>query len=158
MSYGDVGERAHFVPLQELWHAVSRVRARRMLRAARRAADTELALRKLPPLRLAWRIDELVSTKNRLDLAHSLRTLVRDASPRYLISATPINRLAVRAESETLLALASRVADLNRPVAARGVVLLERLMVDASGPLYDRERVDELPAYLDCALDALEPA
>jgi hypothetical protein len=145
------------VALRGLWHAFERLRARRALQAARWAADTELARRKLPPLRLAWRVEELVATKNRLDLAHSLRTLVRDASPRYVASASPINRLAVRSESETLLALANRVADLSRPVEARGVVLIERLMVNPSGPLYDRARVDELPAYLDCALEGLEP-
>jgi hypothetical protein len=150
-------QRSRFVPLRGFWHTLEALRARRALRRARWAADTELALRRLPPLRLAWRVEELVSTKNRLDLAHSLRTLVRDAHPRYLVGATPINRLAVRAESETLLALASRVADVSRPVAARGVVLLERLLVDSTGPLYDRERVDELPAYLDSALEALEP-
>jgi hypothetical protein len=153
----DTPETDRDVPLRGLWKALETLRTRRALRAARWAADTELALRKLPPLRLAWRVEELVSTKHRLDLAHSLRTLVRDASPRYVASATPINRLAVRAESETLLALASRVADLSRPVAARGIVVIERLLIDASGPLYDRERIDELPVYLDGAREGLEP-
>jgi hypothetical protein len=143
--------------LPALWHALERVRARRTLRAARRAADIELAHRDSPPLRLAWRVEELVATKNRLDLAHSLRSLVRDAGPRYLPTASPVNRLAVRSESETLLAVAGRLADLERPVAARGVVLTERLLIDASGPLYDRELVDDLPTYLDTALAALEP-
>jgi len=106
---------------------------------------------------LAWRVEELVSTKSRLDLAHSLRSLVRDAGPRYLASASPANRIAVRAESETLLTLAGRLADLKRPVAARGVVLVERLLVEPSGPLYDRDLADDLPPYLDCALEALEP-
>jgi hypothetical protein len=36
-------------------------------------------------------------------------------------------------------------------------VLADRLVTDGSGPLYDRERVDELPAYLDSTLSALEP-
>jgi hypothetical protein len=140
-----------------LWRGLERWKARRTLRAARWAADSELALRASPPLRLAWRVEELVATKHRLDLAHSLRSLVRDAAPRYLPSPSPVNRLAVRAESETLLALADRIADLERPVAARGVVMLERLLIDPSGPLYDRERVDDLPKYLDSALSGLEP-
>jgi hypothetical protein len=63
----------------------------------------------------------------------------------------------VRAEAETLLTVASRLADLERPVAPRGVVFIERLLVDGSGPLYDRELVDDLPVFLDTALDALEP-
>ncbi len=76
---------------------------------------------------------------------------------RYLPSASPINRVAVRAESEAILDVAARLADTERPVAARGVVLADRLMTDGSGPLFDRERVDELPAYLDSTLYALEP-
>jgi hypothetical protein len=127
------------------------------MRGMRAAADTELARRDRPPLRLAWRVEELVATKNRLDLAHSLRSLVRDARPRYMPSASPFNRIAVRSESETFLSVANRLADLERPVAARGVVLLDRLLIDGSGPLYDREIADELAPSLAHALDALEP-
>lgn len=153
----EAGGANRYGSLRGWLQSVDRLRARRALRTARWAADTELALRKLPPLRLSWRIEELVATKNRLDLAHSLRTLVRDASPRYVLTASPVNRLAVRAESDALLSAADRLSDLARPVAARGVVLLDRLLLDSSGPLYDRERVDELPTYLDCALEGLEP-
>ena len=86
-----------------------------------------------------------------------MRSLVRDARPSYLPSASPFNRLVVRAESDALLAVAARLADLERPVAARGVVLLERLLTDGSGPLYDRDRVDEFGSTLDTILGALEP-
>jgi hypothetical protein len=144
-------------PVRPFWRGIERWKARRALRAARWAADAELLRRESQPLRLAWRVDELVSTKNRMDLAHSLRSLVRDSAPRYLPSASPVNRLAVRAEAETLLTLASRLSDLGGPVAARGVLLVDRLLVEGSGPLYDRERIDELPVYLDAALAALEP-
>lgn len=132
-------------------------KTRRALRAARWAADAELLRRESPPLRLAWRVEELVTPKNRLELARALRSLVRDAGPRYLPSASPVNRLAVRAEAHTLIAIADRLADLEQTVAARGVVLVERLLVDAFSPLYDRESVDDLPGYLDAALAALEP-
>jgi hypothetical protein len=144
-------------PSRSLWRRFERWRARRAQRTARWAADAELVRRDSPPLRLAWRVEELVATKNRMDLAHSLRSLVRDSRPRYLPSASPVNRLAVRAESEALLSLASRISELDRPVAARGVLLVDRLLVDGSGPLYDRERIDELPLYLDTALGALDP-
>lgn len=132
-------------------------KTRRALRAARWAADAELMRRESPPLRLAWRVEELVTPKNRLELARTLRSLVRDAGARYLPSASPVNRLAVRAEAHTLLAIADRLADLEQTVAARGVVLVERLLVDGFSPLYDRESVDDLPGYLDAALAALEP-
>ena len=143
--------------LPSVWHGIERLRARRALRAQRAAADTDLARRDRPPLRLAWRVEELVSTKNRLDLAHSLRSLVRDAGPSYLPSASPFNRLVVRAESDQLRAVAARLADLERPVAARGVVLLDRLLTDGSGPLYDREAVDDFGPTLDLILVTLEP-
>lgn len=151
------GGDARHAPFGGVWHGLGRLRARRALRALRTAADADLARRNRPPLRLSWRVEELVATKNRLDLAHSLRSLVRDARPSYLPSASPFNRMVVRAESDQLLAVAARLADLDRPVAARGVVLLERLLTDGSGPLYDRERVDEFGSILDAILDALEP-
>ena len=127
------------------------------MRSARGAADDELVLVRNAPLRLAWRVEELVSTKSRLDLAHSLRSLVRSASARQLPSSAPLNRLAVRAESDTFAALAARLADLDRPVAAQGVLMLERLLLDSGGPLYDVDREDDLPSYLDDARVALEP-
>lgn len=142
--------------LRALWRSLEGLRARRALRVARWAADAELVRRETPPLRLAWRVEELVTPKSRLELAHTLRSLVREASPRYLVSASPVNRLAVRAEAEALLTVSARLADLERPVAARGVILMERLLVDGSGPLYDRELVDDLPVYLGTALAALE--
>lgn len=143
--------------LQAVATKLKEFKARRGLRAARGAADTELLRRESPPLRLSWRVEELLAPKNRLDLAHILRSLVRESDARYLPSASPINRVAVRAEADTLLAIAARLADLDRPVAARGVVYVDRMLVDGSGPLYDRELVDDLPAYLDTVIEALEP-
>jgi hypothetical protein len=137
--------------------SLGRFKARRALRAARWAADKELAHRTTAPLRLAWRVEELLSTKNRLDLAHALRSVVREAGVRYLPGPSPVNRVAVRAEAEAMLSIATRIADLDRPVSTRGVVLADRLLTDTSGPLFDRERVDELPVYLDATLQALEP-
>ena len=74
------GDASH-LPFAGVWRGLGRLRARRALRALRAAADTDLARRDRPPLRLAWRVEELVGTKNRLDLAHSVRSLVRDARP-----------------------------------------------------------------------------
>ena len=139
-----------------VWQGLATLKSRRALRAARSTADSELLRREHPPLRLAWRVEELVTPKNRLELAHSLRSIVRDSRAKYLPSASPVNRAAVRGQSESLLALAERLGDVRRAVAARGVILVDHLLVDGSGPLYDRERVDELPSYLQRALAALE--
>ena len=43
----------------------------------------------------------------------------------------------VRAESEALLSLAGRLTELSRPVSSRGMLLLERLLDDSDGPLYE---------------------
>jgi hypothetical protein len=150
-------ERVHPRRGRGLRAAVATVKARRAMRSARGAADAELALARNAPLRLAWRVEELVSTKSRLDLAHSLRSVVRNANARYLPSATPVNRLAVRAESDRFETVASRLAELDRPVSARGVVLLQRLLLDSGGPLYDVDQEDELAEYLEEAGAALEP-
>jgi hypothetical protein len=151
------GARGSHPLAASVWRNLATLKNRRALRTARSAADAELLRREDTPLRLAWRAEELVTPKNRLELAHSLRSLVRDAGVRYLPSASPFNRLVVRAESETLLAVAERLADLRKPVAAHGVVLTERLLVDGSGPLYNRARADEFSLQLVHVLEALEP-
>jgi hypothetical protein len=145
------------VRLRAPWYTLHGLQARRAQRAARRTADAELVGREFAPLQLAWRVEELTTPKNRLKLAGTLRSLVRDASPRYLPGASPFNRLAIRAEADTLNALVSRLSELDRPVAARGILLIDGLLADGTGPLYDRELADELPGRLDTALAALEP-
>jgi len=135
--------------------SVGEIAKRRRARAERRAADEELLESAWVSPLLAWRVNELVATSNRLDLARSLRRVVRDADARYLPNASPVNRVAVRAESSRLLAVARRLED-DRTVAPRGVILADRLLTDGIGPLYSRERADELPSYLHATLDALE--
>jgi hypothetical protein len=133
------------------------LKGRRRLRAARRAADEELLQSNWASPFLAWRVNELVTRKNRLDLARSVRGAVGDADPRYLPGASPLNRVAVRAESEQLLEIAERLEDVDAAVAPRGVLLVERLLVDGYGPLYAREHGDELHDYLHRVRAALEP-
>jgi hypothetical protein len=143
-------------PFRLFARAFDSMRERRALRAARRSADAELLSMPVPSLRLAWRAAELVVPKRRMQLARSLRGLVRDADSRYLPNAAPINRRAVRAVSGDLLAVAHRLADLENPIAPRGVLLVERLLLDSDGPMYDRERARELFAAVDEAAAALE--
>ena len=83
-------------------------------RGARDAAEPTAAARLA---RAGARLDE-EPPRSRACSAHP-RTR---RSPRYLPSASPLNRVAVRAESQTLVALAGRLAELDRPVAARGIV------------------------------------
>jgi hypothetical protein len=118
--------------------------ARRALRGARRRADEELAATRLPPPRLAWRAAELVSEENRIDLARSLTDVVHAADERLLPAASPIARAAVRGCRPQLLAVAARLFDVSKPVSARGVLQVERLLTDGSGPLYGRGDGDRL--------------
>jgi len=134
------------------------VRDRRELRAARDAADEELLVGGLPTTLTTWRADELTSTKNRLELAGSVRRLVRMADARYLPGATPLNRLVVREEAETLGALADRLEDLERPVSARGMLLMDKLVTDGYGPLYVPYRAGELHWTLPRIAKSLDAA
>ena len=94
----------------------------RELERARKAADEELAHAATPPLRLAWRSGELTAGDRRLRLAEELTRLVDAADGRP-------------EEKEPMLAVAARLGDLTRPVAPRGVLMLERLLRDKDGPL-----------------------
>jgi hypothetical protein len=139
-----------------LAQVVQSFRQRRQSRAARRVADRQLLRSPVLSLRLSWRAAELVVPKRRLELARALRRLVHDADPRYLPSSQMFDRLAVRAVAPELLALADRLAKLDRPAAPRGVLLAEHLLGDVTGPLYDRSREEALRDAVDAASDALE--
>ncbi len=130
--------------------------AKRALRAARQRADAELVSTRLPPPRLAWRTAELVGADNRVELSRSLTAIVHAADERLLPSASPLDRTAVRGARAQLLALAAHLCDLSRAVTPRGVLIVERLLVDGSGPLYQRGSSDHLRAVVveaDAALD-----
>jgi hypothetical protein len=127
------------------------------MREARRSADREIERSAVPSLRVAWRAAELVTPTRRLDLARSLRRLVHEADPRYLPSAAPISRVSVRISADLLLGTAARLDDLERPISARGVLMLDRLLIDGSSPLYDLGPADALIKALEAAAAALEP-
>jgi hypothetical protein len=130
--------------------------ARRALRAARRRADAELLAARLPSPRLAWRTEELVAEGSRVDLGRSLTDVVHSADGRLLPGASPLNRAAIRAMRAQLLELAARLCDLSRPVAPRGVLLVDRLLYDGAGALYGRAAPNRLRAETEQALAALE--
>jgi hypothetical protein len=140
----------------EVLAPIRRIQARRELAQARRAADEQLLATALPPPRLAWRTNELVDADHRRDLAASLVEVVHGSGTRYLPGASPLNRAAARAETDRLLRLAARLAETERPVRPRGVLLVEQLLVDARSPLYSRERARRLRAALDEAFAELE--
>ncbi len=129
---------------------------RRALRAARRSADAELIVTRLPPPRLAWRWHELVAESHRLQLGRALTDVVHASDERFLPNASPLDRGAVRACRAQLLDLASRLCDLERPVMPRGVLLVERLLDDTSGFLFGRTGTRLLGLELKRTRSALE--
>jgi hypothetical protein len=129
---------------------------RRALQAERRAADGELIASVLPSPRLAWRVRELTCPDHRLDVSRDLTSAVHDADGNRLPGASPLNRAAVRSARAQLLALASRLSDLETPVLPRGVLLAEQLVADSHSPLYDRARADRARREAERALTALE--
>jgi hypothetical protein len=130
--------------------------ARRALRAARRRADTELLATRLPSPRLAWRTEELIAEDNRVELGRSLTDVVHSSDERLLPGASPLNRASIRDLRAQLLELSARLYDLPRAVAPRGILLVERLLYDGSGPLYGQSEPKELRAEVQQALAALD--
>jgi hypothetical protein len=130
---------------------------RRALRQARRRADEELLASRLASPRLAWRTAELIAAANRHDLGRSLIDIVHASDERLLPTAAPINRGAVRECRAELLELAARLYD-TQPVTARGVLLVERLVHDGSGPLYGSTDAQRLARGIGVARRAIDGA
>ncbi len=126
-------------------------------RRQRATADRLLLDRRELPVELAWRERELVSSRERRRVARSLRGLVRSLQRQVVMTAQVVNRPAARPQVSKFLALAERLERDEAPVAARGMLVLRRLLTNACSPLFDRTRADELPEQLDRALSALEP-
>jgi hypothetical protein len=140
----------------ELLGVVRGWKARRSLAGARRRADAELLVARIPSPRLAWRTEELVADEQRIELGRSLTDVVQSADERLLPGASPVNRASVRVRRAELLELAAWLYDLSRPVAPRGVLLVDRLLSDGAGPLFGHGEPDELRAELSVILGALD--
>jgi hypothetical protein len=131
-------------------------RRRRALKRERELADAELRTSDFTSPRTAWRARELTVPRNRVALARAVDRLLRAADAHYLPGATPLNRRAVREHARALRELALRLSDLERPVSARGMLLIEDLLTDGCGPLYVSYRAIELRDVLARAGHALE--
>jgi hypothetical protein len=97
----------------------------------------------------------LIAEDRRIQLGRSLIDVVHAADERLLPGASPLNRNSVRARRAELLQLASRLCDLSRPVAPRGVLLVDRLLSDGSSSLFSRAS-NRLLVEADEALAALD--
>jgi hypothetical protein len=133
-------------------------RARAELRAIRRTAD-RLILASAVGVEgsdvVRWRTLELVAPATREGLARELVQTLRRIDTARLPSASPLRRGVARRHGEMLRRLEERMLD-GRPVTARGVLLLRRLLHDAGSPLYD-DHAGDLSRALARVLLELEP-
>jgi len=139
--------------------AVVRVeRAQAELRAIRRSADRVILASKTGGEGsdiIRWRTHELVAPETRDELAREIEQTLRRADPARLPSASPLRRGVARRHRELLQRIEARLLD-GRPVTARGVLLLRRLLQDPGSPLYD-EHAGDLSRALGRVLLELEP-
>lgn len=108
---------------------------------------------------LVRRAAELTGDRNRRMLSRSLVGIVRECERPPLVSAVPLDRRNVRPHVALVAALADRVGDLERPVSARGMVLVEDLLTDGyASPLYIGGADGDVVAALERCLEALDGA
>jgi hypothetical protein len=95
------------------------------------------------------------SARRRRSLARSLDGVVRSLDARKLPGASPLNRVGLAPYERELERLADRVGDLERPASRHGLDLVRSLLCDGGSPLYDRDRVHELPVTVRNIMRAL---
>jgi hypothetical protein len=133
-------------------------RAKAELRAVRRVADRLIladAFGAEGSDILRWRTLELVAPASRESLVRELEQLLRSSDPTRLPSASPLRRGVVRRHWELLSRLEERMLD-GRPVTARGMLLLQRVLREPGSPLYD-DHAGDLSRAISHVLVELEP-
>ena len=98
---------------------------------------------------------DVSSTRRRRSLARSLDGVVRSLDPKRLPGASPLNRAGLAPYAGEIRRLADRVGDLDRPASRHGLELVRNLLCDGGSPLYDRDRVHELPSTVRNIVRAL---
>jgi hypothetical protein len=105
---------------------------------------------------LTWREAELTSGRNRKTLARSFSRIALELEGRVVPGPVPLSR-AAREHVAEIRALSERLGDLERPVTARGMALVEDLITDGFGsPLYVPERAKALGPTLQRCLAELD--
>jgi len=139
--------------------AVRALQARHELAALRRTADRLILQAPRHPDATAlvrWRTRELTAPGERARVRRDVERTLRALEPARLPGASPLRRPAARRNRELLELVAERLGG-DRPVAARGVLLVRGILRDAASPLYSEGADALLPRALTRALGALEP-
>jgi len=110
-------------------------------------------------LLLAMRAGELTSARGRRRVADGLERTYRRAQPAssLLISATVRPNAPELLNARPVLVAIERRLRSCAPVAARGVAMLQTLLTNGAGPLYQVGDPGELASHLRAAAAALEP-
>jgi hypothetical protein len=103
-----------------------------------------------------WRCDELTTRAKRESLRRDIVRLLHSLDPARLPSASPLKRPAARGCRDLFVALAARLGD-DQPVAARGILLAQGLLHDATSPLFADDADTLLAPALRRVTGALEP-
>jgi hypothetical protein len=138
---------------------VRTVRARHELVAVRRTADRLIVHTPLSGDAsdlLRWRCAELTSPAQRESLRRDVQRMLLSLDPARLPSASPLKRPAARGSRDLFVTLATRLGD-ERPVAARGILLVQSLLRDPASPLYADDADTLLAPALRRVTGALEP-
>ena len=126
----------------------------------RRAADRLLrtGVRVHPQSELlTWRAAELTSDRNRRMLARSLGGIVREVEHPALVAAVPLNRRGLRPNLPLVRSLIDRLASVERPVTAHGMLLVQELLTDGfSSPLYLGGHRGDVSGTIERCLSALD--
>jgi hypothetical protein len=97
-----------------------------------------------------------VTARRRRELEQSLEGVLRNIDPKRRPGASPLNRRGLWLYEPELRSLIRRLGDLDRPVSRHGLSLVQNLLIDAGGPLYDPDRIDELPGTVRKILVTLD--
>jgi hypothetical protein len=127
------------------------VRATAELKRRRREADERLLLdawARSPSAMLGWRARELTSPRRRSRLTRRLLRVERQARGEALPRLVPPNECATPDHLDLLRTLRERLEDRARPVTARGMILLERLLIEPESPLHASPACDALTEAL----------
>jgi hypothetical protein len=106
---------------------------------------------------LSWRARELMSPRLRSTLAHGLLRIERETRGKTLPGAVPLNKRALRCHLGLLCLLQRRLADQDRLVSVRGILLVDRLLTEPGSALYSSVPDDVVAEALTDALAALDP-
>jgi hypothetical protein len=103
-----------------------------------------------------WRSEELTTRAKREALRRDIERIVQSLDPARMPSASPLKRPAARRHEQLFAAMASWLGD-ERPVAARGILLAQSLLRDATSPLYADDADRLVGPALRRVTGALEP-